>query len=298
LTYDCIIVGGGPAGLSAALVLGRARRRVLVCDSGHPRNGASQAVHGFLTRDGIPPRELLAVAREQLEPYGVEYLKKTVMDARCVGQHFTVTLEDDRVMTSTTLLLATGVEDKLPRVPGFDQFYGRSIFHCPYCDGWEVRDRPLAVYAKGSAGVALSLALETWSRDIVLCTDGRSRIARADRERLERHGIAIKEHEIIALEGTGGQLERIVFRGIEPMPRHAMFFSMGQQQRSTLPARLGCEFTKKGAVKTNRLEASGPRGLYVVGDASEDVQLVVIAAAEGAKAAFAINKLLQESETQ
>jgi thioredoxin reductase len=174
--YDVLIVGGGPAGLSAALVLGRARRRVLVLDAGTPRNAASQALHGFLSRDGIAPSELLRISREQLEKYEtIHLLTARVEDGVCAEDGFEVTTANGRRFRGRKLILAMGVVDALPSIEGLRELYGRSVFHCPYCDGWEVRDQPLAVYGQSDAlGGGLALELLLWSRDVVMCTDGPS----------------------------------------------------------------------------------------------------------------------------
>ncbi len=294
--YDAVIVGGGPAGLSAALILGRCRRRVLVCDVGKPRNFASHGLHGFLSRDGIEPAELLRVGREQLEPYGVEMILREVTDAAMAPDGFRVTLGDGRVLSARKLLLASGVVDRLPEFEGAAEMYGRSLFHCPYCDGWESRDMPLAAYGPGREAYGLALALKTWSPDVVLCTGGESRLVARDRARLRRHGIPVREEAILRLEGDEGRLRRVVFAAGEPLDRGAMFFKTGQHQRSPLAQRLGCDFNSRGTVRTNRFEGTGVPGLYVAGDASEDVQLVIVAAAEGAKAGFAMNKSLQKED--
>ena len=294
--YDVIIAGAGPAGLSAALMLGRSRRRVLVCDNGHPRNAASHAMHGFLTRDGMPPREFLAVARAQLQQYDtVELRDVEVVAAACrPDARFHVTLADRSEHQARKLLIATGVADNLPDVPGFRDLYGVSVFHCPYCDGWEVRDRPLAVYGSGVRGLGLSLELTGWSRDLVLCTDGPSGIDGEGLQRLARNGIAVREERLVRLEGDG-RLERIVFASGPPLSRDAVFFTTGQTQQSELALGLGCDFNEKGTVRTGKYESTHLPGLYVAGDASRAVQWVVVAAAEGAEAAFAINTdLLKE----
>jgi thioredoxin reductase len=278
--YDAVILGGGPAGLSAALILGRCRRRVLLCDAGRPRNAASKALHGFLTRDGIPPADLIRTGRREVAKYGVELVSGEARDARRTKAGFEVVLSTGRRLSSRTLLVATGVADRLPDVPGLRALYGRSVFHCPYCDGWEVSDRPLAVYGRGRSGMGLSLSLTTWSRDVALLSDGPARLPREDRARLD----------------GGAKGLDVVFAGGERLERGALFFSTGQDPCSEIPRRLGCRFTKKGAVKTDRLESTGVPGLYVAGDASKDVQLAIVAAAEGAKAAFAINRALQEQE--
>jgi thioredoxin reductase len=293
--YDVIIVGAGPAGLSAALMLGRCRRRVLVCDTGRPRNAASAAMHGFLTRDGIAPREFLRIAREQLRQYEtVEVRDIEVTVAACRDSLFDVTLIDGSALRSRKLLIATGVTDNLPDIPGFDQLYGRGVFHCPYCDGWEVRDQPLAIYGRGDRGLGLSLELIGWSRDLVLCTDGPPEIAPDGLARLDRNGIAVRQERVLRLDGRD-RLERIVFATGEPLVRHALFFTTGQEQQSELATKLGCRMTEKGTVNTGKYETTHLRGLFVAGDASRAVQWVVVAAAEGAEAAFAINTdLLKE----
>jgi thioredoxin reductase len=295
--YDVVIVGAGPAGLNAALILGRCRRSVLVCDNGRPRNAASRALHGYLTRDGMDPREFRSIGREELRPYEtVELRDVAATDAQCEpsGQ-FRVTLADGAVVRSRKLLVATGVCDNVPDVPGIQELYGRSVFHCPYCDGWEVRDQPLAIYGRAHRGVGLALELTAWSRDLVLCTDGPAEIGDDDRARLARNGIAIREDRVSALEGRNGILERILFTAGAPLPRRALFFTAGQFQRSELAIRLGCEFNDKGTVRTGKYESTHLPGLYVAGDASRAVQWVIVAAAEGAEAAFAINTdLIQE----
>jgi thioredoxin reductase len=293
---DVIIVGAGPAGLSAALMLGRCRRSVLVFDTGHPRNAASQALHGFLTRDGTPPLEFLRMAREELRKYETVSIRDAkVVSAECRSSRFGVSLADGERLEARKLLLATGVADNLPTIDGFRDFYGRSIFHCPYCDGWEVRDQPLAIYGNGERGFGLSLELTGWSRDLVLCTDGACGIDADGRARLERQRIGIREERVARLEGHDGRLSHIVFADGTRLARRAMFFTTGQSQRSDLMVQLGCNFNDKGTVRTGKYETTHLRGLFVAGDASRAVQWVVVAAAEGAEAAFAINTdLLKE----
>lgn len=295
--YDVIIVGGGPAGLSAALVLGRCRRSVLVCDSGQPRNAVSHGLHGFITRDGIEPKDFLRMAREQLQPYD----SVLVRDAKVVGalrenDRFVLTLADGEQISSRKLLLATGVVDELPLLQGLEQFYGKSVFHCPYCDGWEMRDQPLAIYGQGESGSGLALEMTLWSRDLVLCTDGPARLTDEHRQKLEQHHIPVREERIARLEGSDSVLEQIVFKTGEKLPRRGIFFSTGWKQHSDLADSLGCGLTKEGCVDTGEYEATTVPGVYVAGDASRMVQFVIVAAAEGAQAAVAINKELMKED--
>jgi thioredoxin reductase len=293
--YEVIIVGGGIAGLSAALVLGRCRRRTLVCDSGKPRNARSRGLHGFLSRDGTDPWEMRRLGHEQLKAYpDVAHMNGKVVDAWCRSEGFDVALEDGRRFSSRILLLATGVVDHLPEVEGIEDFYGRSVLHCPYCDGWEQRDRPLAVYGRGEEGVLFALELLIWSRDLVLCTDGDA-LGIEERRRLQRHGIALREERLVRLEGEGELLERLVFAEGEPLARSALFFLPEQSAHSPLASRLGCA-VNDGVSETGSLQQTSVPGLYMAGDAARSVKLAIVAAAEGAQAAFAINTALQKAD--
>jgi thioredoxin reductase len=286
---DVIVVGAGPAGLSAALILGRCRRRVVVLDTGRPRNAASRALHGFLTRDGISPRQLLRIGRQQLSQYAtVRLVRKEATKARCLPRGFEITLGDGGRLRCRKLLLATGVVDELPALDGLAPLYGRSVFHCPYCDGWESRDRRIVVYSRSSKGVGLAIGLLVWSRDIVLCTDGLS-LAQRQLDQLKKYGIRWRRERIQRLEGANGRLRRVVFVAGQALEREVMFFNAGQQQGSNLARQLGCAFTSRGAVRTGDYEATDVTGVYVAGDASRLVQMAIVAASEGAQAAFAIN---------
>ncbi|AUX48677.1 pyridine nucleotide-disulfide oxidoreductase [Sorangium cellulosum] len=297
LRYDVIIVGAGPAGLSAALILGRCRRRVLVCDSRRYRNDAAQLMHGFLSRDGVPPAELRRIGREQLAPYGVEIRDVTVVDLRAERRQFEVTLEGGERLVCRKLLLATGLVDRLPELPGLAEMYGKSVHHCPYCDGWEARDQPIGVYGQGCTGVALALNMKTWSRDVVLFSDGPASLPEADAARLARHEIAVREERIARLEGKDGMLERVVFTDGSAVARRALFVKARQEQGSELARKLRCEVTEERGVETaDKHEETTVEGVFVAGDASKDVLLAIMAAAEGADAAFGINCALQEED--
>jgi thioredoxin reductase len=290
--FDVIVVGGGPAGLSAALLLGRCCRRVLVCDDGAPRNARSRALHAFLSRDGVNPWELRRLGRGELAEYGVECREEAVTDAVRARGGFEVRLAGGEQLGCRKLLLATGVRDRVPGHDGFQACYGRSVFHCPYCDAWEVRGGRLAVYAPGGRGADLASTLTTWSANIVLCTDGRRRLRSDLQARLEELGILLRPERVARLDHEAGALRAVVFHDGPPEACDALFFATGQEAGSDLARRLGCRFNSKGTVRTGRHEESGVPGLFVAGDASRDVQLAVVAAAEGVKAAFAINREL------
>lgn len=303
--WDVIIVGAGPAGLSAALVLGRCRRSVLVCDSGHPRNARAPAMHAFLSREGIAPADLLQTGRAELECYpSVTVRSGIVSDARVANEAegaagaadgFVVQLVGGAEERCRKLLLATGVVDVLPTLDGLDPLYGTSVWHCPYCDGWEARDQPLAVYGNGEQAAALALELTLWTGDLVLCSDGPAELSERWRDRLQHHSIPVRQERIARLEGTAGRLERIVFADGQSLARTGMFLATARREHSDLAARLGCDFTQSGTVRTGEYETTCVEDLFVAGDASRRPQLAIVAAAEGATAAFAINtQLLKE----
>ncbi|MEO6782245.1 MAG: NAD(P)/FAD-dependent oxidoreductase [Bradyrhizobium sp.] len=242
--------------------------------------------------------DFLQIARSQLSRYGTVRIEQAeVVDARSIEGGFAVALRDGTVLTGRKLLVATGVTDSLPPLDGIAALYGRSVFHCPYCDGWEYRDRPLAIYGKGQHGKHLALELTAWSRDLVLCTNGPAELDVRDLSRLGTHSIVLREDRIERLEGgDNGLLQRIVFANGSSIVRSALFFSTGERQASGLPSVLGCTFDEKGELETGNYESTNMPGLYVAGDASRAVQLVVVAAAEGAEAAFAINTALLKEE--
>jgi thioredoxin reductase len=250
-----------------------------------------------LTRDGIDPAEFLRIGREEVRNYpSVEFHRGEVADARRTSGGFTVTCSGGVQFSARKLLLATGVSDELPEVDGLRELYGRSVHHCPYCDGWEWRDQPLAVYGRGEAAGALALGLTVWSDDVVLCTDGASQLSEKELDELALAGIEVRDEPIARLVGSDGLLERILFTSGEPLARRALFFDGGQHQRSHLAEKLGAQFNEKGTVDTGTCEATNVPGLYVAGDSSKQAQFVIVAAAEGSEAGMAINKALLKED--
>src|SRR6185503_18122197 len=203
--FDVIIIGGGPAGLSAALVLARCRRRLLLCDAGEPRNARSSALHGFLSRDCIPPLELLRLGREELRPYGVEPRSATVTNLAHAGDFFEATLDDQQTVRARMALIATGVRDQMPDIPGLDECYGVTVHHCPYCDGWEHRDQIVAVIGRGTSAAGLALSLKTWTSRVLLLTNGTRVIRPRDRQQLDVEGIEVHTSRIRSVEHDGPQ---------------------------------------------------------------------------------------------
>lgn len=292
--YDVAIVGAGPAGLSAALVLARCCREVFVCDAGTPRSAATEVMHGFLTRDGIEPAEFRRLAREELGRYeNVALRDARAVDARRAGEAgFAVDLADGERVRARKLLVATGLVDELPPLEGFGEFYGTSVFHCPYCDGYELRGAPLAVYGRGRRAFEMARALTGWSRDLTLVSDGPAGLAPEARRHLERNRIRVVETRVARLAGRDGRLEAVVLADGRALQVRGLFFDTPTRPQSLLAQRVGCRLTKKGGVRCGQYEATDVPGVFVAGNLTKDVQLSIVAAAEGARAAFGIQRSL------
>ena len=294
--FDAVVIGGGPAGLSAALALGRARRRVLVAADGPTRNATAEAAHNVFTRDGTPPAELVRIGREQLAPYDVTIREEWAADAERTDRGFAVTFAGGGRLEARGIILATGVRDVLPDVPGFAELWGAGVFHCPYCHGWEVAGRPLAVYAQGEKALHLCLLIRGWSDDIILFSDGPCDLSASDRSNVERNGIAIREDRVERLVGSNGDLQAVVLQGGEVVSRGGLILSPKQELRSDLPHRLGCPIMDDGRVEAGVGGRTPVAGVFVAGDAGPGHQSVPAAMASGAVAGAMLNHDLLEEE--
>jgi thioredoxin reductase len=285
--YDAVIVGGGPAGLSAALVLGRARRRVLVIDNGRPANAVSHAVGGLLGQSRVEPAELRAAGREQLRGHPtVEVRHDKVAAVHRHDDAFVVELERGGDVQAGAVVLAHGLRYDPPALPGIDGLWGRSVFHCAFCDGWEVRDLPLALHGRGPAAARSALVLASWSDDVVLCSDGPFV---GDRAALVSAGVRIREEPIRELVGSAGHLERIEFEHGPAEARDALFVSTRRGQPNDLARTLGCDLTDAGTIVTDVDGRTSVSGVYAVGDAAtEHSRSVANAIGTGSRAAYAL----------
>lgn len=293
-THDSIIIGGGPAGLNAALILARCAKRTLICDSGKPRNAASSGLHGYLSRDGVLPGELRALGRREISAYPtIEWRDTVVRDAERRDNLFHIRGDDDVTASAPTLLLATGRIDHLPTIDGFAQFYGRGVYHCPICDAWEHRGQPMAVYGDEKSAINLAHTLTTWSRDILVCLDPTANTRQSDGELPA--GARLAPAKLKSLEGNhDGRLTRLRLANGDAVACEALFFCSDCSQRSSLPERLGCQFDTEGSVICRGNAATGVPGLFVAGNVRGGIHLAIIAAAEGAEAGLAINDYLLE----
>jgi thioredoxin reductase len=287
--FDAVIVGGGPAGLSAALVLGRARRRVLVLDTNRPANAASNAVGGLLAQGGVSPAELRRAGREQLVAHpSVELRGDEALHAEPVAEGLAVTLEGGRTVRTSTLVLAHGLRYAPPPLPGVEALWGQSVFHCPFCDGWEVRDRRLAVHGNGPEAARSAILVAGWSSDVVLCTDGPARL-NGERAALAQAGVRVREEPIRELVGRDGRLERIEFGAGAAERSDALFVRTLRDQPNRLAAELGCRLTPGGTVVTDGDGRTGVPGVYAAGDAAtEHSRSVANAIGSGSRVAYAV----------
>lgn len=295
--YDVLVLGGGAAGLSGALVLGRCSRRVLVCDDGRPRNAPSRAVHGFLSRDGTPPAELLRAARADLARYPtVEFLDVAALDVGREGPGFWADLADGTRVRGHKLLIATGLVDDLPDIPGLAERWGRSVFPCPFCDAWEHRDKPMAVLATDvAASCGFALEMLTWTSQLAFLLHGAAVADERQVERVARMGIQVERRRVARLEGSSTSLQAIVLGDETRIACHALFLLTRQRQRNPFAEKLGCALVRDDrTVRTDDLQHTRARGVYAAGNAAVGLQAAILAAAEGFKAAYAINDELIE----
>lgn len=288
MQYDVVIVGGGPAGLAAALMLGRARKRVLLVDAGPPRNAAAEHMQNFVTRDGIPPAEFRRIGRAQLEPYeSVEVRDARVHAIEGESGAFRVELELGRV-DAARVLLCVGMVDTMLEIPGFAALWGKTIIQCPYCHGWELRDRALAYLAATPTMLEWSLMLRGWSRDVMVFTNAGFAVPDETRARLARAEIAIEERPIRQLLATGDQLEAIELDDGTRVARAALFAHPPQRQ-TELVTKLGLACDELGFVKIDEHQQTSRPGIHAAGDLTTMRQGALLAAAAGVVAAGAIN---------
>ncbi|MEC9323551.1 MAG: NAD(P)/FAD-dependent oxidoreductase [Actinomycetota bacterium] len=298
--WECVIVGGGAAGLSAALVLGRARRRTLLIDAGGQSNRAAHGIGGLLGFDGVPPADLYAHGRRELERYpSVEVRDGEVVAGVAGGDGITLDLADGADEHTRRLLLATGMRYDYPDIPGLAPLWGRSVFHCPFCHGWEVRDRPLAVLAPGERGVHMATLLRGWSDDVVLLTGGPADLSDDDHARLDVAGIPVDERTVRELDSAAGELHAVVFDDGARLPRGALLVAAELRQRSGLAAQLGVKLGATGpvspeAVDVDSLYRTSVPGVFAAGDLCAQMPQIAAAVAAGSAAAVSVMASITE----
>lgn len=293
--FDVVVIGGGAAGLSAALVLGRARRRVAVVDGGAPRNAPAAHMHGFLSRDGMSPAELLAVGREEAAAYGVELISGHVVS---IEPGFSVALADGEVLEARRLLIATGATDELPPIPGLRERWGEDFLHCPYCHGWEVRDRPLGVLGTGTGSVEHAQLIRQWSGDLIFFTHTHV-LGDPEREQLEALGIRVVDGEVRGLVVEDDRLRGVMLGDGRTVERTALFIRPELRPRlAGLLDHLACETDELGFVRVDIAGKTTFPGVWAAGNAANPRAQVISAAGEGSAAAISINADLVEEDAR
>jgi thioredoxin reductase len=292
--WDCIVVGGGAAGLSAALVLGRARRRTLLVDAGEPSNLPAEGIGGLLGHDGRPPAELYAIGRAELEAYPTVQVRDGTVEggARIYGG-FALDLAGGGRETTRRVILATGMEYRPPGLPGLAPLWGRSVFHCPFCHGWEMRDAALAVLGGGGAGLHRALLLRRWSDDVVLLGDGPAELDAGELGRLSAAGVEVDERPVARLIARDGALAEVEFADGSTLPREGLLVAVTAAQRSDLAAQLGAEHAEPGpvlvdAVVVDRMFRTTAEGVSAAGDLSAQLPQVAGAISAGSLAAVGV----------
>jgi thioredoxin reductase len=299
MLLDSAIIGGGPAGLSAALVLGRARRNIILFDNNKPRNAVTHESHGFITRDGTNPGEFRQIAHDELSRYpSIEFKKNKVTSVTKNQMSFDLITSDGEKHQSKTIIISSGLKDVLPDIDNISKFYGKSLFNCPYCDGWELRDRPLVVIIEDQKTVIHYVqTVYNWSKDLVVCTNGKVILDSEQKRLLQRKGIKVMERRIKGLVGQEGLLEQIVFEDGETMPRKNGFVLPQMIQSSGFGKQLGCANNLMGGIATDSSCRTNIQGVYAAGDASVIApSQLIYAAAGGSRAAVGVNTDLMQQE--
>ena len=294
--YDVVVVGGGPAGLNGAVMLARARRSVLVIDAGEPRNAPAEGVHGFLSRDGVPPAELTKIGRDEVRGYGGEVMDGRVTSAATGDDGVTVSLDDGRAIHARRLLVTTGLVDELPAVPGVRERWGKDVVHCPYCHGWEVQERAIGVLATGPFSLHQALLFRQWSPDITLLLHTQPLPDETEMEQLEALEIKVVAGEVVALEAAGARLANR-----EVVPLEVLAVAPRFVARSAVLASLGLAPTPHPFgefIAADETGLTAVPGVWVAGNVTDIRAQVLASAASGAAAAVAINMDLIAEDTR
>lgn len=289
--WDVVIIGGGASGLSAALVLGRSRRKVLVIDAQEARNQVTRSSHGFLTRDGISPGEFKQISVDQLKSYpNVVYRKDRAVDVKKEDSLFKVATEMGSDVLSKRVIFATGMKEELPDIRGLQEVYGTSVFPCPYCDGWERREEPLAIFGNEEWLMSYIKLICNWSQDVMIFTNGPAKITKEEKRELMERNIPLIETPIECLQSTDGRLEKVITATGDALERSGGFLmDTGATQASRLPAKLGIGLGEMGEYHTQEGGESSVKGMYIIGDAKNTFSGLMKAASEGYEVGASIN---------
>ncbi|HEY0047281.1 MAG TPA: NAD(P)/FAD-dependent oxidoreductase [Flavobacterium sp.] len=288
--YDVIIIGGSVSGLSAGLTLGRSLRKVLIIDSDQPCNRQTPHSYNFITQDGKTPQEINKAAQHEVMKYeGVTFLTDIAVDAKEDEEGFAVTTKDNGIFHSKKIVLATGLNDVFPEIPGFAECWGISVLHCPYCHGYEVKNEKTVVLASGLAAYHLSVLLHNWTRVLTVLTNGESGLSDEELKILKELNVQVVEKPIESITQNDGLAESVNLADGTSIPTNVIYASIPFEQQSKLAEKLGCTMTEKGHIETDNEQRTTVEGVYAIGDCTAQQRAISVAAASGTKAAFTIN---------
>lgn len=295
--FDVIIIGGSYSGLSAGMALGRSLRNILIIDSGKPCNRQTPHSHNFLTQDGKTPKEISTIAREQVEKYDtVKFHDGVVVKTAKLNDGFEVETEKGEKFNAQKLIIATGVKDIKPDIPGFDECWGISVLHCPYCHGYEVKNETTGVFANGDIAFEFSKMILNWTKDLTLFTNGKSSLNEEQTQKFEHKNININENEINEIIHENGAIQKIVFNNEQEFSLKALYAKIPFQQNINVLEDLGCELTEQGFIKVNPFQKTNVYGVYACGDNVTMMRSVANAIAQGNFAGAMVNKELVDEE--
>jgi len=291
--FDCAVLGAGPSGLSASLILGRSRRSVALFDNGTNRNSVTQETHGFLTRDGVKPAELRNLGLTELEKYpSVHIYKETVLQVtqQKGDQLFKISTSQAREYFAEKVIIATGIQEIYPQIPEVSTYYGKSLFSCPYCDGWELRDQPLIAIAEDEeTAFHMGKLLHNWSKDLIVATNGHKVSSKIESD-LKKKGISIMTDPIVKLDGEKGYLKKVVFASGVEINRTGGFIVPSFYRPNQFAESLGCDIQENGEIVTDDFNRTSNKSIYVAGEITQSApSSLMISAAEGNKAGIAVN---------
>ncbi|MBE8727580.1 NAD(P)/FAD-dependent oxidoreductase [Flavobacterium hungaricum] len=293
--FEVIIIGGSYSGLSAAMSLGRSLRQVLVIDSGLPCNRQTPHSHNFITQDGEKPAVIAAKAKLQVDLYKtIHFYNGLATKAIPTKNGFEITTEAGKVFKARKILFASGVKDLIPEIKGFGDCWGISVLHCPYCHGYEVKNEKTAIIANGEMGFEYAKLISNWTKDLRLCTNGKSTLTLEQTEALKKHNVQVFENEIDSFEHTNGYIENIIFKNKEKIAVKAIYSKPPFEQHCDIPESLGCDLNEQGLLKVDFMQKTNIPGIYASGDCTTQMRSVAIAISTGSFAGALINKELIE----
>jgi thioredoxin reductase len=290
-TFDVIIVGGSYAGLAAAMALGRALKNVLIVDDGKPCNRQTPYSHNFITHDGKTPIEILTLAKQQVQHYPtVMFYEGLAVSSSKINNEFQIEVNTGAAFNAKKLIFATGIQDIVPATDGYYECWGISVLHCPYCHGYEVQNERTGILGNGDHGFELAVLISNWTHDLTLFTNGPSSFTQAQRIKMERHHITIREKEIKTLDHRDGHLQNIIFNDTTTHAIKVLYTKSAFEQHCTIPQSLGCALTDEGYIKTDALQRTNIPGVYACGDNAARMRTVANAVGMGTTAGMMVSK--------